>query len=61
MHNKAEFQADQFFYVGGRRADIPALGRQHVRSAWLQYTQHKNRNRDPVTLNAEGALAGWTR
>jgi site-specific recombinase XerD len=37
-------------FVGGRRADIPALGRQHVRGGWLRYTQHKNRARAPVTL-----------
>ncbi|KQT59916.1 hypothetical protein ASG52_19475 [Methylobacterium sp. Leaf456] len=37
-------------FVGCRRADVVALGRQHVRKGWLRYTQHKNRNRAPVTL-----------
>jgi integrase len=48
---KAYLALALLLYVGGRRADIPALGRQHFRGRWLQYTQHKNRNRDPVTLN----------
>jgi integrase len=37
-------------HVGGRRADIPALGQQHVRQGWLRYTQNTNRNRNPVTV-----------
>lgn len=51
-------------YLGARRSDAIAFGKQHVRAAehmpdalrevhdgrWLQYTQHKNRKRKPVTL-----------
>lgn len=46
-------------YTGQRRADVVKLGRQHVRDAVdeagrplrvIQLTQHKNRNRRPVTL-----------
>jgi integrase len=51
ISTKAYLALALLLYVGGRRADIPALGRQHVRSGWLQYTQHKNRNHDPATLN----------
>jgi integrase len=38
-------------FTGCRRSDVVALGRQHVRAGWLRYTQHKNRNRAPVTLD----------
>lgn len=51
-------------FLGVRRSDVIALGKQHVRDAvdmpedlqavhtgrWLKYTQHKNRNKKPVTL-----------
>lgn len=51
-------------FLGARRSDVVQFGRQHVRAAehmpaalrevhegrWLQYTQHKNRNKKPVTL-----------
>lgn len=37
-------------YTGQRRADLVQLGRQHVRDGWLRFTQNKNRNRNPVTL-----------
>jgi integrase len=51
-------------FLGGRRSDAIQFGKQHVRAAehmpqllqeihagrWLQYTQHKNRKRKPVTL-----------
>jgi integrase len=51
-------------YLGARRSDVVAFGKQHVRAAedmpeeqqgvhagrWLKYTQHKNRKRKPVTL-----------
>jgi site-specific recombinase XerD len=36
-------------YTGTRRSDVVLLGRQHVRNGWLKFTQHKNRNRHPVT------------
>ena len=37
-------------YTGQRRSDVVAFGRQHVRDGWLMFTQHKNRNHNPVTL-----------
>jgi len=38
-------------YTGQRRSDVPRLGRQHVtRKNWLRFTQFKNRNRNPTTL-----------
>jgi integrase len=53
-------------FLGLRRSDAVALGRQHVREAhqvsaklrevhagrWITYSQHKNRNRHKVTLLA---------
>jgi integrase len=37
-------------YTGQRRSDVILFGRQHVRSGSLHFTQHKNRNRKPITL-----------
>lgn len=37
-------------YTGQRRSDVIVFGRQHVRDGWLRFTQHKNRNRKPITL-----------
>jgi integrase len=51
-------------FLGARRSDAVQFGKQHVRAAehmppalrdlhtgrWLQYTQHKNRKKKPVTL-----------
>ncbi|MCD1633250.1 tyrosine-type recombinase/integrase, partial [Martelella mediterranea] len=37
-------------YTGQRRADLVALGQQHVRDGWLVFTQHKNRKRKPVHM-----------
>lgn len=37
-------------YTGQRRADLVALGKQHVRDGWLVFTQHKGRNRKPVRM-----------
>lgn len=37
-------------YLGQRRSDIIQFGKQHVRDGWLKFTQHKNRNTKPVTL-----------
>lgn len=37
-------------FVGGRRSDVVKLGRQHVSSGWVRYTQHKGRNSKPMTL-----------
>lgn len=37
-------------YTGQRRSDVVLFGRQHLKDGWLKFTQHKNRNRKPVTL-----------
>jgi integrase len=37
-------------YTGQRRSDVVLFGRQHVRGGWLHFTQQKNRNRRPITL-----------
>ena len=37
-------------YTGQRRSDIVLFGRQHLRGGWLHFTQQKNRNRRPITL-----------
>jgi integrase len=37
-------------YTGQRRSDVILFGRQHVRGNSLRFTQHKNRNRRPITL-----------
>lgn len=37
-------------YTGQRRADVVRFGRQHVREGCLKFTQNKNRNRNPVSL-----------
>ena len=38
-------------FTGQRKSDVIAFGRQHVRDGWLHFTQFKNRNRRPVTLD----------
>lgn len=47
---KARLALALLLYLGQRRSDIPQFGRQHVRNGWLIFTQHKNRNRNPVRL-----------
>lgn len=37
-------------YTGQRRSDVVVLGRQHVRSGWLIFTQFKGRNRHPARM-----------
>lgn len=37
-------------YTGQRRSDVIRFGKQHVRGKFLSFTQHKNRNKKPVTL-----------
>ena len=37
-------------YTGQRRGDIVRFGRQHVREGFLKFTQDKNRNRNPISL-----------
>ncbi|MEX0745640.1 MAG: tyrosine-type recombinase/integrase [Phycisphaeraceae bacterium] len=38
-------------YSGARRSDVVQLGRQHVRDSWFRFRQHKNRNRNPMTID----------
>jgi integrase len=38
-------------YTGQRRSDVVLFGKQHVRNGWLRFTQPKNRNRKPITLD----------
>ena len=37
-------------YTGQRRSDLVLFGRQHIRDGWLSFTQHKNRNTNPVRM-----------
>ena len=43
-------RARTLLYTGQRRSDVVLFGRQHVRNGWLRFTQQKNRNRKPITL-----------
>ena len=47
---KARLALALLLYTGQRRSDLVRFGRQHVRDGWLKFTQHKNRNRSPVSL-----------
>jgi len=47
---KARLALTLLLLTGTRRSDVVHLGRQHVRAGWLKFTQHKNRNRRPVTI-----------
>jgi integrase len=38
-------------YTGQRRSDAIRMGRQHIRNGRLEFTQHKNRARNPVALS----------
>lgn len=77
---RARLALAMLLFLGGRRSDAVQFGKQHVRDAehmpgalqevhagrWLQYTQHKNRKKKPVTLTLpilpelEEVLAGST-
>lgn len=37
-------------YTGQRRSDIVLFGKEHLKNGWLKFTQQKNRNRKPITL-----------
>lgn len=37
-------------FAGGRRSDVVLFGPQHFEGGWLRYTQHKGRNKNPMTL-----------
>jgi integrase len=45
-------------FTGQRRSDITRLGRQHVRSGKITFTQFKGRNRKPKRLGAASAARG---
>lgn len=47
---KARLAYAILLYTGVRRSDLVRLGRQHVQDGWLQFQQHKNRNRHPVDM-----------
>jgi len=47
---KARLALALLLFTGQRRSDVCVFGRQHVKMGWLQFVQHKNRNRSPVTL-----------
>src|SRR5262249_23101532 len=47
---KARLALDLLLYTGQRGSDVILFGQQHVRDGWLRFTQQKNRNRRPVSL-----------
>jgi integrase len=47
---KARLALALLLYTGQRRSDIVLFGRQHVTKGWIRFTQQKNRNRRPITL-----------
>lgn len=48
--SKARLAMALMLWTGVRRSDVVLLGRQHVRSGWLRFTQQKNRNRQPTLI-----------
>ncbi len=48
--SKARLALALLLYTGQRRSDVVLFGRQHLREGWLKFTQQKNRNRKPITL-----------
>jgi integrase len=48
--SKARLAMALMLYTSGRRSDAVSLGAQHFRGGVLNYTQHKNRNSNPVRL-----------
>ena len=51
MGSKARLAFALLFYTGQRRSDIVRFGRQHLRNGKINFTQHKNRNRKPISLS----------
>ena len=51
LGTKAHLALTLLVYSGGRRGDVVTLGKQHVRAGRLRYTQEKNRQRNPVTVD----------
>lgn len=50
VRTKARLALALLLCTGQRRSDVVVFGRQHVKDGWLHFVQHKNRNRNPVTL-----------
>lgn len=48
--SKARLALALLMWTGARRSDVVLLGKQHVRDGWLKFTQQKNRNHKPVTI-----------
>jgi integrase len=48
---KARLAFAFLFETGQRRSDVIKFGRQHIRDGCISFTQHKNRNRKPVSLS----------
>ena len=48
--SKARLALALLMWTGVRRSDVVLLGKQHIRDGWLKFTQQKNRNRRPVTI-----------
>ena len=47
---RQQLALDLLLYTGQRKSDIVLFGPQHVKDGWLRFTQQKNRNSKPVTL-----------
>ncbi|MEQ8445761.1 MAG: tyrosine-type recombinase/integrase [Pelagibacterium sp.] len=47
---RAHLALSLLLYTGQRRSDVVLLGRQHEKDGWLSFTQHKNRNSKPISL-----------
>lgn len=48
---KARLALALLLYTAQRRSDVVLFGKNHVREGWLTLTQHKNRNRNAVTIS----------
>lgn len=49
--SKARLAFALLFYTGQRRSDIIRFGRQHLRNGRINFIQHKNRSRKPISLS----------
>nr|WP_280952071.1 tyrosine-type recombinase/integrase [Sinorhizobium sp. BJ1] len=50
MGTKARLALALMLYTSQRRSDVVLFGKQHVTNGWLKFTQQRNRNRKPITL-----------
>lgn len=48
--SRARLALALMLYTGQRRSDIILFGRQHVSNGQIKFTQQKNKNRKPITL-----------